>query len=63
MRVAVIGGGISGCCAASTLAARLGRAAITLFESGRGVGGRMATRRLEVNCYCLRCFDKKFFTI
>ena len=54
MRIAVIGGGISGCCAASaiaasrTLAARCPTLEVTVFESGRGVGGRAATRRLEV---------------
>ncbi|PWZ56967.1 Renalase [Zea mays] len=41
--VAVIGGGISGSVCASLLAAR--GVAVTLFDSGRGAGGRMAQRR------------------
>ncbi|KAJ1293324.1 hypothetical protein BS78_01G059300 [Paspalum vaginatum] len=41
--VAVIGGGISGSVCASLLAAR--GVAVTLFDSGRGAGGRMARRR------------------
>ncbi|CAL4936309.1 unnamed protein product [Urochloa decumbens] len=41
--VAVIGGGISGAVCASLLAAR--GVAVTLFDSGRGAGGRMAQRR------------------
>ena len=48
MRIAVIGGGVSGCCAAAALADKLrGSARVTLFESGRGAGGRASTRRLE----------------
>lgn len=87
LRVAVIGAGISGCCAASTLAARLSKTklnteitslkanpsigmamnkmknaniseecniaqgpfSVTIFESGRGAGGRMSTRRTDNN--------------
>ncbi|XP_051177929.1 uncharacterized protein [Lolium perenne] len=41
--VAVIGGGITGAVCASLLAAR--GVAVTLFDSGRGAGGRMAQRR------------------
>ncbi|XP_062214406.1 uncharacterized protein LOC133915307 isoform X1 [Phragmites australis] len=41
--VAVIGAGISGAVCASLLAAR--GVAVTLFDSGRGAGGRMAQRR------------------
>uniref|UniRef100_A0A0D9ZE04 Amine oxidase domain-containing protein n=1 Tax=Oryza glumipatula TaxID=40148 RepID=A0A0D9ZE04_9ORYZ len=41
--VAVIGGGISGAVCASLLAAH--GVAVTLFDSGRGAGGRMAQRR------------------
>ena len=53
MRIAVIGGGLSGCCAASviaasrTLAAKCPALEVTVFESGRGLGGRASTRRLE----------------
>jgi len=42
-KVAVIGGGISGTVCASLLAGR--GVAVTLFDSGRGAGGRMAQRR------------------
>ncbi|XP_039826522.1 renalase-like isoform X3 [Panicum virgatum] len=42
-KVAVIGGGISGAVCASLLAGR--GVAVTLFDSGRGAGGRMAQRR------------------
>jgi hypothetical protein len=42
-RVAVLGGGVAGCAAASRLS-RLG-AHVTLVEMGRGVGGRAATRK------------------
>ncbi|BAS86708.1 Os03g0784000 [Oryza sativa Japonica Group] len=45
--VAVIGGGISGAVCASLLAAR--GVAVTLFDSGRGAGGRMAQRRCSTN--------------
>ncbi|TVT98412.1 hypothetical protein EJB05_56273, partial [Eragrostis curvula] len=41
--VAVIGAGISGAVCASLLAAR--GVAVTVFDSGRGAGGRMAQRR------------------
>ena len=44
--VVVLGGGISGC---SSCAHRLSQSgyAVSLVEKGRGVGGRMATRRME----------------
>jgi renalase len=42
-RIAVIGAGMAGLVAARTLADR--GAAVTVFDKGRGVGGRMATRR------------------
>ena len=42
--VIVLGGGISGCACAHRMS-RLGYA-VTLVEKGRGVGGRMATRRM-----------------
>jgi ribulose 1,5-bisphosphate synthetase/thiazole synthase len=43
MKVAVIGSGISGAVCASTLA-RNG-VSVTIFDSGRGPGGRMSQRR------------------
>ncbi|KAJ6844796.1 uncharacterized protein M6B38_293930 [Iris pallida] len=43
MKIAVIGSGISGAVCASILAR--GGAAVTVFESGRGAGGRMSHRR------------------
>lgn len=45
LRVAVIGAGISGLMAARTLVDH--GHTVTVFEKSRGVGGRMATRRLE----------------
>ena len=45
MRVVVIGAGISGCVCAWRLAQK--GHSVTLAEKGRGVGGRMATRRME----------------
>ena len=44
-RVAVIGAGISGLTCARTLTDH--GVAVTVFEKSRGVGGRMATRRME----------------
>jgi len=44
-RVGVIGGGISGLMAARTLADH--GLQVTVFEKSRGLGGRMATRRVE----------------
>ena len=45
VRVAVIGAGISGLFAARTL--RDHGLSVTVFDKGRGVGGRMSTRRIE----------------
>ena len=47
LRVAVIGGGVSGCTLAHALKEEVaaGRVATTLFEMGRGGGGRSATRK------------------
>ena len=44
-KVAVIGAGISGVFAARTLQDHGMR--VTIFDKGRGIGGRMATRRIE----------------
>jgi len=43
MRIAIIGGGIGGL----SLASRLAGHDVSLFEKGRGAGGRMATRRSD----------------
>ena len=45
MKIVVIGAGISGCVCAWRLAQE--GHSVTLLEKGRGVGGRMATRRME----------------
>ncbi len=45
VRVAVIGGGASGCAAARQLAASDMVASVDLFEIGRGLGGRASARR------------------
>lgn len=47
MRVAIIGAGMAGLACADALGAR--GHAVTLFDKGRGPGGRMSTRRLEVD--------------
>ncbi|KAL9179369.1 hypothetical protein ACHAXT_008659 [Thalassiosira profunda] len=47
-RVAVLGGGVAGCSFASSLLASPGRFDITIFEGGRGVGGRTSTRQVEL---------------
>lgn len=44
-RILVIGAGMAGLTAASTLAGR--GFSVTVFDKGRGAGGRMATRRIE----------------
>ena len=46
LRVAVFGAGISGSVAARRLAGA--GAKVTVFEAGRGPGGRMSTRRAEL---------------
>ena len=43
--VVVLGGGISGCACAHRLSQS--GYAVSVLEKGRGVGGRMATRRME----------------
>lgn len=45
LRIAVVGGGISGMAAARTLADQ--NADVTVFDKGRGPGGRMSTRRQD----------------
>lgn len=57
-RVAVIGAGISGLFAARTLADH--GLPVTVFDKGRGVGGRMSTRRVDGR----PCFDHgaQYFT-
>lgn len=57
-KVAVIGAGISGLFAARTLADH--GLDVTVFDKGRGVGGRMSTRRLDGQ----PCFDHgaQYFT-
>ena len=45
MRIIVIGAGISGCSCAHKLSHAGHR--VTVVEKGRGVGGRMATRRMD----------------
>jgi predicted NAD/FAD-dependent oxidoreductase len=45
-KVAIIGAGLAGLACARTLAAH--GVAVRLFDKGRGPGGRMATRRVEV---------------
>ncbi|GMH53589.1 hypothetical protein TrST_g6848 [Triparma strigata] len=45
-RVGIIGGGVGGCSAAKTISNALGSAVeVTVYEIGRGPGGRAATRR------------------
>ena len=45
LRVAVIGGGVSGAAAARTLADH--RLAVTVYDRGRGPGGRVSSKRLS----------------
>jgi len=45
VRVAIIGGGISGCASARRLAQLNPSAEITVYEIGRGLGGRASTRK------------------
>ena len=50
MRVAIVGGGISGACVASKLSALAPNATITLFDQGRrGPGGRASHRAVSEN--------------
>ena len=44
-RVAIVGGGVSGCASARRLAQLAPSAEITLYEIGRGPGGRASTRK------------------
>jgi predicted NAD/FAD-dependent oxidoreductase len=46
-KVAIVGAGLAGLACARTLAAH--GAAVRLFDKGRGPGGRVATRRVEVD--------------
>jgi predicted NAD/FAD-dependent oxidoreductase len=57
VRTAVIGAGMAGLAAARALAAR--GHAVSLFDKGRGPGGRASTRRIEVQGRTLR-FDHGF---
>ena len=45
--VAIVGGGITGTVAATTLARLLPGACVTLFDQGRGLGGRASHRRVD----------------
>jgi predicted NAD/FAD-dependent oxidoreductase len=45
MKIIIVGAGISGCVCANRLA--MAGHAVTLIEKGRGVGGRMSTRRMN----------------
>ena len=45
MRIAIVGAGLAGLSCAQAL--RAGGADVQLFDKGRGVGGRMATRRVD----------------
>jgi predicted NAD/FAD-dependent oxidoreductase len=46
-RIAIIGAGLSGLCLAQRLQSTGADTEVTVFEKGRGVGGRMATRRID----------------
>lgn len=61
MKIAIIGAGMAGLSCAMRL--REGGHAVTLFDKGRGPGGRMSTRRMEVDGETLR-FDHgaQYFT-
>ena len=46
LRVAIVGGGVGGSAAVRSISKRFGsRVAVSLFEMGRGLGGRAATRK------------------
>jgi hypothetical protein len=51
IKIAILGSGISGCTAASILLEQSSthNLAVTIYESGRGIGGRMSTRRIMVD--------------
>eukprot|EP01018_Ginkgo_biloba_P030982 Gb_19995 [translate_table: standard] len=63
MRIAVIGGGVSGLVCASSLAEK--GLAVTVFETGRGPGGRMSQRRERTEDGKELCFDHgaPYFTV
>jgi hypothetical protein len=46
-RIAIIGAGFTGLCLAQLLQNTSANIEVTVFEKGRGVGGRMATRRAD----------------
>lgn len=46
IRVAILGSGISGSTAAATLLESTKSLDVSVYESGRGIGGRMSTRRI-----------------
>ncbi|KAF3321637.1 NAD(P)-binding Rossmann-like domain-containing protein [Carex littledalei] len=54
-KIAVIGSGISGAVCASILASK--GISVTIFESGRGPGGRMSSRRERMEDGTELCFD------
>lgn len=56
-RVAVIGAGLSGAACARALAER--SVEVTVFDKGRSIGGRLATRRLDAHTFDL---GAQFFT-
>lgn len=55
LKVAVLGSGISGATVARKMAER--GASVTVFEAGRGPGGRMSTRRTELPDGRIVAFD------
>ncbi|GAA4041263.1 NAD(P)/FAD-dependent oxidoreductase [Parerythrobacter jejuensis] len=60
--IAIVGAGMAGLSCATALAAR--GLSVTVFDKGRGPGGRMATRRAEVDGATIR-FDHgaQYFTV
>lgn len=63
-KVAVVGAGLAGLSFAKTLVQKNPHVQITLFDKARGVGGRMATRRIQVQAETLN-FDHgaQYFTV